>query len=111
MTYAELHENPVGLNRLRIALLALLPKDGTPKTVAELAAATFVDPRDVTDALFDDFLDGHLEFDVRADTFAAKKHDLTPSQMEQQSELAVRLKNMDLRTEHLPTTSKGGLHG
>lgn len=72
-TYADLHHNPAGLGRLRIALLALLPKDGTPKTIAELARITFVKPLDVTDALFDDYMNGALDFNVQADTFCNLK--------------------------------------
>lgn len=69
MTYMELQENAPALARLRIVLLALLPKDGTPRTVAELAAATASANQHVTDALFDDYLAGRIGFDVCADTF------------------------------------------
>ena len=66
--FTQLHDTP-DLPRIRIALLALLPKDGTPISVAKLAATAFVSKAHVTDALFDDYMDGRLGFDVRADTF------------------------------------------
>lgn len=59
----ELDGQPVALpeiNGLQIALLALLPKDGTPMTVSRLAAATAADEGDVI-------------FDVRADAYSARR--------------------------------------
>lgn len=66
--FAQLADSP-DLPRIRIALLALLPKDGTPISVAQLASTAFVSKSHVTDALFDDYMDGRLGFDVRADKF------------------------------------------
>lgn len=62
-----------GLRRLRVALLALLPKDGTPVAIARLAEQTCVATKDVTDALFDDYLTGAIGFHVRTDAFFAIK--------------------------------------
>ena len=66
--FTQLQDTP-DLPRIRIALLALLPKDGSPVSVAQLASTAFVSKAHVTDALFDDYMDGRLGFDVRADTF------------------------------------------
>jgi hypothetical protein len=63
----------VALDSLRIALLALLPSEGSPMTVKALAAAACVSPAAVTDALFDDWLDSRINFNVRADAFSAIK--------------------------------------
>ena len=72
--FEELSDTP-HLPRIRIALLALLPKDGSRRTVAELAASAFVSKSLVTNALFDDYMDGRLGFDVRADTFWSIRQD------------------------------------
>jgi len=61
------------VNQLLIALLALLPKDGTPMTVNALAKAAGVGPRAVTEALFGEWRAGRLHFDVRTDTYTAQK--------------------------------------
>lgn len=58
---------------LRITLLALLPKDGTPMKVADLARMSGSSSRQVTDALFGDYLDGQIGFDIRTDSFSAHK--------------------------------------
>jgi hypothetical protein len=73
MTFIELQDNAVGLARLRIVLLALLPKNGEPRTVAELAATAYTDKQSVSDALFDDYMDGRLGFDVVTDSFHNKR--------------------------------------
>lgn len=57
------------LDVLRITLLALLPKDGTPMTVAALSAASGINARAIIDALLDDYMAGALEFDVRSDAY------------------------------------------
>lgn len=62
-----------GQQRLRVALLALLPSDGTPVTVARLAEQACVGTGDVTDALFDDYLAGRIGFHVRTDQFFSIK--------------------------------------
>lgn len=62
-------EVEVNLDGLRIVLLALLPKDGTPRTVAELSATTGAKTPAIVDALLDDYMAGALEFDVRADAY------------------------------------------
>ena len=74
VAFAKLSDTP-HLPRIRIALLALLPKDGAGRTVAELAAAAFVSKSLVTDALFDDYMDGRLGFDVCTDTFWSIRQD------------------------------------
>lgn len=58
-------------SRLRVALLALVPRDGTPISVGALATMTATHKTAVTDALFDDYMSGSLGFDVLADTFFA----------------------------------------
>ena len=47
--------------------------DGTPVSVAQLARMAACSAPAVTEALFPAYMDGELEFNVRADTFAAKK--------------------------------------
>lgn len=73
MTFMELQDNAPHLAQLRIVLLALLPKDGEPRTVAALAAAAQTDKQSVSDALFDDYMDGRLGFDVLTDAFHNKR--------------------------------------
>ena len=58
-------------DQLLVTLLALLPKDGTPVTVAALAAAAAVPPGVVTDTLFDTWFAGGIAFDMRTDTYSA----------------------------------------
>jgi hypothetical protein len=60
-------------NQLRIVLLALLPKDGGPMTVASLAKVAGVSSPAVTNALFDDWFAKRIDFDVRSDAYSAKK--------------------------------------
>jgi hypothetical protein len=72
----ELDGQPVALpelNSLQVALLALLPKDGTPMTVSRLAAATAADEGDVIHALIAPFMVGDVIFDVRADAYSARR--------------------------------------
>ncbi|UCU92666.1 hypothetical protein [Hydrogenophaga taeniospiralis] len=73
MTFMELQDNAQQLARLRIVLLALLPKTGEPRTVAELAASAYTDKQSVSDALFDDYMDGRIGFDVVTDSFHDKR--------------------------------------
>jgi len=73
MTFMELQDNAQQLARLRIVLLALLPKTGEPRTVAELAASAYIDKQSVSDALFDDYMDGRIGFDVVTDSFHDKR--------------------------------------
>jgi hypothetical protein len=73
MTFMELQDNAQQLARLRIVLLALLPKSGEPRTVAELAASAYTDKQSVSDALFDDYMDGRIGFDVVTDSFHDKR--------------------------------------
>ena len=61
------------LRMLRITLLALLPKDGSPVKVAELARQAQATADQVTNALFADYLDREIAFDIRTDTFRAIK--------------------------------------
>ena len=57
--------------QLLVTLLALLPKDGTPVTVAALAAAAAVPPGVVTDTLFDTWYRGVIAFDMPSDSYSA----------------------------------------
>lgn len=59
--------------RLRQQLMPLLPPDGTPVSITALARMTETAPWQVIQALIDDYLDGHLDFDVRADAFSMPK--------------------------------------
>lgn len=59
--------------RLRQQLMSLLRADGTPVTVTALARMTESATWQVTQALIDDYLDGHLDFDIRADAFSIPK--------------------------------------
>lgn len=59
---------------LQIALIALLPKDGTPKTVAELASDAGVSEWDVTEALRGPWMeDDCIGYSVNTDSFSAKR--------------------------------------
>ncbi len=60
-------------NGMQISLMALLPKDGTPVTVAKLAHATAAEEDAVIHALIDPFMEGDVIFDVRADAFSARR--------------------------------------
>jgi len=60
-------------NGLQVALMALLPKDGAPKTVAALARETAADESEVIHALIDPFMAGDVIFDVRADAYSARR--------------------------------------
>ncbi len=55
--------------QLLVALLALLPKDGTPMTVKQLATATAVSQPTVTNVLFDTWFAKEIEFDVQTDSY------------------------------------------
>jgi hypothetical protein len=57
------------MDPLQIALIALLPKSGEGRTVAELARAAAITPERVTAALFDPYMAGKVDFDVRTDTY------------------------------------------
>lgn len=58
---------------LRIVLLALLPKDGTPIKVVDLARLSGSSSRQVTEVLYPGHLDKEVEFDIHTDTFRAHK--------------------------------------
>jgi hypothetical protein len=58
---------------LQISLLALLPKDGTPVTVAKLAEASAADEAEVIHSLLDPFMAGDVIFDVLADAYSARR--------------------------------------
>lgn len=64
---------PPTYNGLQVTLLALLPKDGTHKTVAELARLTGTSQPAVTNALFDPYMDRAVNFDVRADAYFVER--------------------------------------
>lgn len=57
------------MHPLQIALIALLPKGGERRTVAELAKAAAITPEAVTAALFDPYMARQVDFDVRTDTY------------------------------------------
>lgn len=67
--HIEAEDVTLNLDGLRFTLLALLPKDGTPRTVAYLASATGSQPGEVVDALLDHYMAGALDFDLRADAY------------------------------------------
>lgn len=60
---------PTTYNRMQVALLALLPKDGTKVTVAKLARDAGISQPAVTNELFDVWFAGAVQFDVRADSY------------------------------------------
>lgn len=64
---------PSSFDGLQIALLALLPKDGTPMTVHRLAKATGAKEFEVTNALFGPYMAHEVNFDVRADAYSAPR--------------------------------------
>lgn len=55
--------------QLLVALLALLPKDGTPMTVKQLATATAVSQPTVTNVLFDTWFAKAIGYDLRTDSY------------------------------------------
>jgi hypothetical protein len=61
------------LDRLQVTLLALLPKDGTPVTVAALACDAGTEQGYVIHALIAPFMKGDVIFDVRADAYSARR--------------------------------------
>lgn len=58
-------------HQLLVTLLALLPKDGTPVTVAALATAAGISQPTVTNILFDPWFAGRLGYDLRTDSYFA----------------------------------------
>lgn len=58
------------LAQLRIALLALIPKTGTPVTTADLARHAAASEEEVAEALFDPWNTGDLVFDMAADAYS-----------------------------------------
>jgi chromosome segregation and condensation protein ScpB len=54
---------------LQAALIALLPKSGQGVKVAELAKTAAITPQQVTDALFDLYMEKVIDFDVISDTY------------------------------------------
>ena len=56
---------------LQTRLLALLPKDGTPVTVCQLASTLCVSEYRVTSALFDPYLAHQVDYDVLTDAYSA----------------------------------------
>ena len=57
-------------NNLHARLLALLPKDGTPVTVGQLASTLRVSEYQVTSALFDPYLAHEVDYDIRRDAYS-----------------------------------------
>lgn len=64
-------ERIISINGLAVALQALLPKDRTRVTVAELMAATGEDRRAVTDVMHHAHVDGRVGRDVDTDSYFA----------------------------------------
>ncbi|MES2946012.1 MAG: hypothetical protein V4772_24355 [Pseudomonadota bacterium] len=60
---------PATYNRMQVALLALLPKDGAKVSVAQLARDAGIAQPAVTNELFDVWFAGAVQFDVRADSY------------------------------------------
>lgn len=58
-------------DQLLVTLLALLPKDGTPVTVAALAKAAGISQPAVTNTLFAPWFAGRLGYDLRTDSYFA----------------------------------------
>lgn len=57
--------------QLLVTLLALLPKDGTPVTVAALAAAAGISQARVTNTLFYTLYAGRVGYDMPRDSYFA----------------------------------------
>lgn len=76
--HIEAEDVTLNLDGLRFTLLALLPKDGTPGTVAHLANATGAQPCEVIDALLDHYMAGALDFDLIADACRRSTPKVTP---------------------------------
>lgn len=55
--------------QLLVTLLALLPKDGTPVTVAALATAAGISQARVTNTLFDTWYAGQVGYDMPRDSY------------------------------------------
>lgn len=78
---AALDDVDVPMDTVRVTLLALLPKDGTPMATTHLAELANVPTWRVTESLTNDCMAGRLAFDHRADTFrVSKKADLAGAQ-------------------------------
>ncbi len=58
--------------QLLVVLLALLPKDGTPISVKQLATSAAVSQPTVTNVLFDSWFAKEIEFDVTTDSYFYK---------------------------------------
>jgi hypothetical protein len=58
---------------VQIALIALLPKDGSQVRVAELARAVSMTEWDVTEELREPWFDGFIDYSVQTDSFSAKR--------------------------------------
>jgi hypothetical protein len=61
---------PVLYTGLQLALLALLPKDGSRRAVKVLAFYAQVSMQEVADALFDLYLAHVVDYDVVGDAFS-----------------------------------------
>lgn len=58
-------------NALYVSLIALLPKDGTPLTVAELVQATGAAQTNVIGVLMGPYMEGRIGFCVKTDSYFA----------------------------------------
>lgn len=58
---------------LRVVLLALLPKDGTPVAVTELARLARCTPEKIAEALLDDCLSRRVDFDERTYSYSLRR--------------------------------------
>ena len=68
-------------NDLYVSLMALLPEDGTPMTVAELVRATGAAQTNVIGVLMGPYMEGRIGFCVKTDTyFATRKHNDSSTQ-------------------------------
>ena len=56
-------------NVLYVTLIALLPEDGTPMTVAALAQATGALQSNVVGVLMGPYMAGHINFDIKTDSY------------------------------------------
>lgn len=61
------------LEQLGVILVALLPKDGTPRTVQWLADTAFVSRTQVNDALLQAWNDKRVQYDLPSDSYVFRR--------------------------------------
>lgn len=66
-----MNELDAQFNALYIALMALLPKSGTPRSVAELVRATGAAQTNIVGVLMGPYMEGRIGFCIKTDSYFA----------------------------------------